>query len=92
MAGAGRGAPGITVNNPGALLTRDVGCGQSRPSRGPDGQRQALVSEAVMGELKAEKILPVLRFSPAIFGILTLHVIFHVGMMTRSTGLRRGCK
>lgn len=80
------------MNNPGALLTWDVGCGQSRPSRGPDGQRQALVSEAVMGELKAEEILPVLRFSPAIFGILTLHVIFHVGMMTRSTGLRRGCK
>lgn len=59
---------------------------------GPDGQRQALVCEAVMGELKAEKILPVLRFSPATFGILTLRVIFHVGMMTRSAGLRRGCK
>ena len=80
------------MNNPGALLTWDVGCGQSRPSRGPDGQRQALVSEAVMRELKAEKVLPVLRFSPAIFGILTFHVTFHVDMMTQSTGPRHGCK
>ena len=80
------------MNNPGVLLTWDVGCGQSRPSRSPDGQRQALVSEAVMGELKAEKILPVLRFSLAIFGILTIHVTFHVDMMTQSTGPRCGCK
>ena len=69
-----------------------MGCGQSRPSRSPDGQRQALVSEAVMGELKAEKILPVLRFSLAIFGILTIHVTFHVDMMTQSAGPRCGCK
>ena len=56
--GGGAGHPRRYRERPRALLTQDVGYGQSPPSRGPDRQRQALVSEAVMGELKAEKILP----------------------------------
>lgn len=94
MEGAGLGSPGVTVNDPRALLTwaAVVGCGQSgldaaQMSR----QTQALVSEEAMGELKAEKILPGV-FSSCHFWILTFRITLHMDMMTQSAGPRNGCK
>lgn len=78
------------MSGPRAVLawTSIVGCSHQTGE-----QRQALVSENVMGkELKIEKILPSgSMFFSCHFWIVTFHLTFHMEMMTQSAGLRNDC-